>query len=32
MMGRLVLLLGVRGQQSPEDVAWYDDVELYKLP
>lgn len=31
-VGRLVLLLGVHGQQSADDVAWYDDVELYKLP
>jgi len=30
--GRLVILLGVRGQQSAEDVAWFDDVELYRLP
>jgi len=30
--GRLVLLLGVRGQDSPGDVLWYDDVELYRLP
>ncbi len=31
-VGRLVLLLGAHGQQSPDDVAWYDDVELYRLP
>ena len=30
--GRLVVLLGARGQTSPNDVAWYDDVELHKLP
>ncbi len=31
-VGRLVLLLGIRGQASAADVAWYDDVELHKLP
>ena len=30
-VGRLIILLGVKDQRSPEDVAWYDDVELYKL-
>ncbi len=30
-VGRLVLLLGVGGQISAEDVAWYDDVGLYRL-
>lgn len=30
-VGRLVLLLGVSGQSSAQDVAWYDDVRLYKL-
>jgi hypothetical protein len=30
--GKLVILLGVGGQRSAEDVAWYDDVELYLLP
>jgi hypothetical protein len=28
---KLVILLGVAGQTSPDDVAWFDDVELYKL-
>lgn len=31
-VGRLVLLLGVRGQRSADDVLWYDDVEVYQLP
>jgi hypothetical protein len=31
-VGRLVILLGVSGQASPQDVAWYDNVELYRLP
>jgi len=31
-VGRLVLLLGIRGQESPDDVARYDDVGLYRLP
>lgn len=31
-VGRLVLLLGVTGQASAEDVAWFDQVELYRLP
>lgn len=30
--GRLVVLLGVRGQTSPDDTVWFDDVELYRLP
>ena len=30
--GQLVILLGVGGQTSPQDVAWFDDVELYRLP
>jgi hypothetical protein len=30
--GRLVILLGANGQASPQDVAWYDNVELYQLP
>lgn len=29
---RLVVLLGVRGQQSAEDAAWFDDVGLFRLP
>lgn len=29
--GRLVILLLVRGQTSEEDVAWFDDVRLYRL-
>lgn len=28
---RLVVLLGVGGQKAPEDAAWFDDVEVYKL-
>ena len=31
-VGRLVILLGVSGQASPQDAAWYDNVELYQLP
>ena len=31
-VGRLVILLGASGQASPEDMAWYDHVELYRLP
>jgi len=31
-VGRLVILLGVAGQTSPQDVAWFDQVELHKLP
>jgi hypothetical protein len=30
-VGRLVVLLGAGGQPSPQDAAWYDDVELYRL-
>ena len=30
-VGRMVILLGVAGQASSDDVAWYDDVELYEL-
>jgi hypothetical protein len=30
-VGRLVILLGVKGQKSPDDVVWYDDVKLYQL-
>lgn len=29
--GKLLILLGAGGQQSPEDVAWFDDVRLYRL-
>lgn len=29
--GRLVILLGVSGQESKDDVAWYDDVAVHKL-
>ena len=29
--GRLVILLLVRGQASDQDVAWFDDVRLYRL-
>jgi hypothetical protein len=31
-VGKLVILLGVGGQRGAEDVAWYDDVGLYRLP
>jgi len=31
-VGRLVILLGVRGQTGEKDVIWYDDVGLLKLP
>ncbi len=30
--GRLIILLSVDGQTATEDAAWFDDVELYKLP
>ena len=30
-VGRLVLLLGAAGQATPEDVAWFDDVEVHRL-
>ncbi len=30
--GRLLILLGVDGQSTAEDAAWFDDVELCKLP
>ncbi len=29
--GRLLILLGVGGQSTTEDAAWFDDVELYRL-
>jgi hypothetical protein len=29
--GQLVILLGVRGQATPDDVAWFDDVAVYSL-
>ena len=29
--GKLVILLGVTGQTSPEDAVWYDDVCVYRL-
>jgi hypothetical protein len=29
--GKLVVLLSVTGQQSPADVAWFDDVEVCKV-
>jgi len=29
--GRLVILLLVCGQTSEQDVAWFDDVRLYRL-
>ncbi len=31
-VGKLVILLGASGQTSPGDAAWYDDVELWRLP
>ena len=31
-VGRLVVLLGAGGQNTPEDAVWYDDVGLYKMP
>jgi hypothetical protein len=30
--GRLLILLSVEDQSAADDVAWFDDVELYKLP
>ena len=30
-VGRLLILLGVGGQSTAEDVVWFDDVELYRL-
>ena len=30
--GRLVLLLGVGNQTSPDDTAWFDNAELHQLP
>jgi len=30
--GKLVILLCVSGQASADDVAWFDDVELHRLP
>ena len=30
-VGRLIILLGVGGQAGPQDIAWFDDVKLYKL-
>ena len=31
-VGRLVVLLGVRGQRTDDDVCWFDNVEIYRLP
>jgi hypothetical protein len=31
-VGRLVILLGVAGQSSVQDTAWFDSVELFQLP
>jgi hypothetical protein len=31
-VGKLVILLCVSGQASADDIAWFDDVELYRLP
>ena len=30
--GLLLILLCIEGQSQPEDAAWFDDVELYKMP
>jgi len=30
--GRVLILLSMRGQSDENDVAWFDDVELYRLP
>ncbi len=30
-VGKLVILLGVGGQPTEKDVAWFDDVELYRI-
>ncbi|MCD6359988.1 MAG: hypothetical protein J7M38_03925, partial [Armatimonadetes bacterium] len=30
-VGKLIILLGVNGQTSDEDVVWFDDVSLVKL-
>jgi len=30
-VGKLVVLLSAGGQASPQDAAWFDDVELYRL-
>ena len=30
--GRLLILLSVEDQNAADDVVWFDDVELYKLP
>ncbi|MEN6548624.1 MAG: hypothetical protein ABFE07_21465 [Armatimonadia bacterium] len=30
-VGRLIILLGVGGQASDQDVAWFDDVKAYRL-
>ena len=29
--GRLLVLLGVRGQKTSDDAAWFDDVEVYPI-
>ena len=31
-VGRLMILLGMRDQEAEDDVVWFDDVELYRLP
>lgn len=31
-VGRLVIMLSVRGQRSAGDLAWFDDVQLYRIP
>jgi len=30
--GRLLILLGVGQQTSAEDIAWFDDAALYRIP
>ena len=31
-VGRMVIMLAVRGQKSADDIAWFDDVAVYPLP
>lgn len=31
-VGRLVMLLDVRGQETADDVCWFDNVEVFRLP
>ena len=30
--GRLVVLLNVHGQRTDDDVCWFDELEIYRLP